>query len=325
MSLRKIPASDIKDITSLFGEYNKYERKLQELFNIKISFIENEIWLKGNDHDSLEKTKNIIDEMIQINKDDKNLDDQTFQYIVDHYQFGDDKDKLENGVYGEIKDSSVLFKKIKAKTLGQKKYIEMMKNTDLVFSIGPAGTGKTYLAVARAVESLRAGDVQRIILTRPAVEAGEKLGFLPGTLTEKIDPYLKPLYDALMDLIPLDRLNYYKENEIIEIVPLAYMRGRTLNNSFIILDEAQNTTYQQMKMFLTRIGFGSKTVVTGDITQIDLEENTKSGLVVISKVLIDIEGIGFSRLTSHDVVRNPLVKKIIKAYDEFERKKRSNK
>lgn len=323
MSLRKIPASDIKDITSLFGEYNKYERKLQELFDIKISVIEDEIWLKGQDQDSLDKAKNIIGEMIQVNKDNKHMDDQTFQYIVDQYQFNEGE--LKNGVYKEIKDSSILFKKIKAKTLGQKNYIEMMKESDIVFSIGPAGTGKTYLAVARAVESLRAGDVQRIILTRPAVEAGEKLGFLPGTLTEKIDPYLKPLYDALMDLIPLDRLNYYKENEIIEIVPLAYMRGRTLNNSFIILDEAQNTTYQQMKMFLTRIGFNSKAVVTGDITQIDLEGNTKSGLVVISSVLKNIDGIGFSRLTSHDVVRNPLVKKIIKAYDEFERKKRNNK
>ncbi len=198
-----------------------------------------------------------------------------------------------------------------------------MKEKEMVFSIGPAGTGKTYLAVAMAVDFLKAGKVQRIILTRPAVEAGEKLGYLPGTLLDKVDPYLRPLYDALMEMIPTEKLGYYRENSIVEVVPLAYMRGRTLNNSFIILDEAQNTTYQQMKMFLTRIGFNSRVVVTGDITQIDLPRDTKSGLVVIQKVLGGIESIGFSYLTDQDVVRNPLVKEIIKAYDTYEREKQA--
>ena len=196
-----------------------------------------------------------------------------------------------------------------------------MKDNEIVFAIGPAGTGKTYLAVAMAVDYLKSGRVQRIILTRPAVEAGEKLGFLPGTLIEKVDPYLRPLYDALLDMMSPDRVQFYKERGVIEIVPLAYMRGRTLNNSFIILDEAQNTTYQQMKMFLTRIGFNSKVVVTGDITQIDLEKGNVSGLVEVQKILKNIEDIRFVYLEEDDVVRNPLVREIVRAYDRFEREK----
>jgi phosphate starvation-inducible PhoH-like protein len=205
------------------------------------------------------------------------------------------------------------------KTQGQAAYVKILREKDMVFSIGPAGTGKTYLAVAIAVEYLRSGKVQRIILTRPAVEAGEKLGFLPGTLYEKIDPYLKPLYDSLIDFIHPDKLMMYRERGIIEVVPLAYMRGRTLNNSFIILDEAQNTTYQQMKMFLTRVGFNSKVVVTGDITQIDLERKKDSGLLAVRNILGSIEQISFMELDKNDVVRNPLIKEIINAYEIFER------
>jgi phosphate starvation-inducible PhoH-like protein len=209
--------------------------------------------------------------------------------------------------------------KIMPKTQGQAAYVKILREKDMVFSIGPAGTGKTYLAVAIAVEYLRSGKVQRIILTRPAVEAGEKLGFLPGTLYEKIDPYLKPLYDSLIDFIHPDKLMMYRERGIIEVVPLAYMRGRTLNNSFIILDEAQNTTYQQMKMFLTRVGFNSKVVVTGDITQIDLERKKDSGLLAVRNILGSIEQISFMELDKNDVVRNPLIKEIINAYEIFER------
>jgi phosphate starvation-inducible PhoH-like protein len=219
----------------------------------------------------------------------------------------------------EVVNTTINGVKISAKTDGQAKYIEDLKNNEIVFSIGPAGTGKTYLAVAMAVDYLKKGKVQRLILTRPAVEAGEKLGFLPGTLYEKVDPYLKPLYDSLIDFLGVEKVNFYKEKGIIEIVPLAYMRGRTLNNSFIILDEAQNSTYQQMKMFLTRIGFNSQVVVTGDITQIDLEKKKDSGLLAVSKFLTNIKGIKFNELKKSDVVRNPLVKEIINAYEIFEK------
>jgi phosphate starvation-inducible PhoH-like protein len=219
----------------------------------------------------------------------------------------------------EVVNTTINGVKISAKTGGQAKYIEDLKNNEIVFSIGPAGTGKTYLAVAMAVDYLKKGKVQRLILTRPAVEAGEKLGFLPGTLYEKVDPYLKPLYDSLIDFLGVEKVNFYKEKGIIEIVPLAYMRGRTLNNSFIILDEAQNSTYQQMKMFLTRIGFNSQVVVTGDITQIDLEKKKDSGLLAVSKFLTNIKGIKFNELKKSDVVRNPLVKEIINAYEIFEK------
>jgi phosphate starvation-inducible PhoH-like protein len=218
----------------------------------------------------------------------------------------------------EVVNTTINGVKISAKTEGQAQYIEDLKNNEIVFSIGPAGTGKTYLAVAMAVDYLKKGKVQRLILTRPAVEAGEKLGFLPGTLYEKVDPYLKPLYDSLIDFLGIEKVNFYKEKGIIEIVPLAYMRGRTLNNSFIILDEAQNSTYQQMKMFLTRIGFNSRVVVTGDITQIDLEKKKDSGLLAVSKFLTNIKGIKFNELKKSDVVRNPLVKEIINAYEVFE-------
>jgi len=215
----------------------------------------------------------------------------------------------------------IIGKKVKPKTLGQKKYLEAVEKNDVVFVIGPAGTGKTYLAVAVALDYLKMGKVNRIILTRPAVEAGEKLGYLPGDLSEKVEPYLRPLYDAIIDITSPDKFNSYRERGIIEIVPLAYMRGRTLNNSFIILDEAQNTTYQQMKMFLTRLGFNSKAVITGDITQVDIEKE-KSGLIECQKILEGISGIEFVYLNESDVVRHPLVKKIIKAYEEYERSRK---
>ena len=216
-------------------------------------------------------------------------------------------------------------KPVKAKTLGQKKYIESINENTIVFGIGPAGTGKTYLAVALAVRAFRAKEVNRIILTRPAVEAGEKLGFLPGDLQQKVDPYLRPLYDALFDMLGAESFQKYQERGSIEVAPLAYMRGRTLDDSFIILDEAQNTTAEQMKMFLTRLGFNSKIVVTGDITQIDLPDGKKSGLVEVIKILKHVDDIKTVRFTEKDVVRHKLVQDIIKAYDKYEEGKRNDR
>ncbi|HLQ72246.1 MAG TPA: PhoH family protein, partial [Bacillota bacterium] len=207
-------------------------------------------------------------------------------------------------------------KSIRVKTLGQKSYITAIKTHDLIFGIGPAGTGKTYLAVVMAVKALKEGHIKKVILTRPAVEAGESLGFLPGDLKEKVDPYLRPLYDAMHDVLGVEHTNRLIEREVIEIAPLAYMRGRTLDDAFVILDEAQNTTPEQIKMFLTRLGFGSKMIVTGDITQIDLPKGVKSGLRVVNRILSDIQGISFIYLKQSDVVRHPLVQRIIHAYDQ---------
>lgn len=239
---------------------------------------------------------------------------------------------IKNGDYNRIRDffTDIVFvsskgKKIKPKSEGQKVYVELIRKKDLVFCIGPAGSGKTYLAIASALNFLNEKRVERIILTKPVVEAGEKLGFLPGTFLEKVDPHFRPLYDALYDLVEVDKINRYIENNIIEIAPLAYMRGRTLNDSFIILDEAQNTTYSQMKMFLTRMGFNSKIVITGDITQIDLEKPQESGLVKSLEILEKIEDIGVIRLTKVDIVRHPLVQKIVDSYEKFENIRKKNK
>ncbi len=213
---------------------------------------------------------------------------------------------------------------IKTKTVGQKQYVDAITQNTIVFGIGPAGTGKTYLAVAKAVTALRAKEVSRIILTRPAVEAGEKLGFLPGDLQNKVDPYLRPLYDGMYEMLGAETFARYQERGMIEVAPLAYMRGRTLDNAFIILDEAQNTTPEQMKMFLTRIGFGSKAIVTGDVTQVDLPDGKKSGLREVQRILQGIDDIAFCMLTYKDVVRHPLVQKIINAYEAYETKKGGN-
>ncbi len=229
-------------------------------------------------------------------------------------------DKMEE-VFSELVYVTTRGKKIKPKTLGQKKYVNSMKNNDIVFGIGPAGTGKTYLAMAMAIASLKNKEVQRLVLTRPAVEAGEHLGFLPGDFQEKIDPYLRPLYDALYDLLGVETFQKYMEKGIIEVAPLAYMRGRTLDDSFIILDEAQNSTSEQMKMFLTRLGFGAKAVITGDITQIDLPKGKFSGLAQIPKIIKNISGIEIVYFTAKDVVRHPLVQQIIKAYERYEESK----
>jgi len=317
VAVRKIEIPRDVEIVEVFGQYDKRARYIRKTFDVDISVVDDEIWIKGNNEKNVHAAESILNEVISIVRDGHLLDWMEFEYLVDQYK------RNGNGVkemYNEFKKDAILGSRVRPKTLGQKIYVEAMKKNDIVFVIGPAGTGKTYLAVAMALDYLKTGMVNRIILTRPAVEAGEKLGFLPGDLIEKVDPYLRPLYDAILDMISPEKFYSYREKGIIEIAPLAYMRGRTLNNSFIILDEAQNTTYQQMKMFLTRIGFNSKVIITGDVTQVDIDEE-KSGLIECQKILKGIEGIAFVYLNETDVVRHPLVKKIIKAYEKYEGKK----
>ncbi len=315
LAIRKISVPSDVEIVEIFGQYDRKARLIRKKFNVEISLIDDEIWIRGSSEENVSAALGVFRELIDVTREGKLISWEEFKYIIEKYE--------ENGGdfgFNEMTSSSVLGFRVKPKTRGQKKYIEAIKNHDVVFAIGPAGTGKTYLAVAVALDFLKSGRVQRIILTRPAVEAGEKLGFLPGDLMDKVDPYLRPLYDSIMDMINPDKFYRYREKGIIEIAPLAYMRGRTLNNSFIILDEAQNTTYHQMKMFLTRLGFNSKAVITGDITQVDIERG-KSGLIECQKILKGIEGIAFVYMTEDDVVRHPLVRKIIKAYEEYEKNK----
>ncbi len=313
MAVRKVRVPRSVEMVEILGHYDRKARLIRKKFNVEITLIDDEIWIRGKDEKMVSAASDVFKELIESTKDGHLISWDEFQYIVDKYSEKGEKPNLL-----EYERSSVLGMRVRPKTEGQKIYMDAIKKNDVVFAIGPAGTGKTYLAVAMALDYLRSGKVQRIILTRPAVEAGEKLGFLPGDLMEKVDPYLRPLYDSIMDMIPPDRFYSYREKGVIEIAPLAYMRGRTLNNSFIILDEAQNTTYHQMKMFLTRLGFNSKVVITGDITQLDIERE-KSGLIECQKILKGIEGIEFVYLGEEDVVRNPLVKKIIKAYEEYEK------
>ncbi|MBL5982339.1 DEAD/DEAH box helicase [Petrotoga sp. 8T1HF07.NaAc.6.1] len=305
----------------IFGAYDSRTKYIKKEMNVDIHYKNRKIFIEGKDDDSVNKTSKIFTELLEILDEGHLLDWDEFQYVVSRYKTNGNGSKTEEKKKSmkEVINTRIVGTQIFAKTEGQANYIDYLKNNDIVFSIGPAGTGKTYLAVAMGVDYLRSGKVQRIILTRPAVEAGEKLGFLPGSFYEKVDPYLRPLYDALLDFMDTDKLISYREKGIIEILPLAYMRGRTLNNSYIILDEAQNTTYQQMKMFLTRIGFNTKAVITGDVTQIDLEKKKDSGLLSVKKVLNgNISGIKFIELSNNDVVRNPLVKEIIKAYEDYE-------
>ncbi|MCD6449748.1 MAG: PhoH family protein, partial [Thermotogaceae bacterium] len=273
MAVKRIEVPRDIEVVEIFGYYDKRIRFVRKKFDVEVSLINNEIWIRGKDEKNVNAATKVFKELIDVTKEGKLIGWDEFEYIVDKYSSGDEELSL-----GDIAKAAILGKRVRPKTKGQKEYIEAIQNNDVVFVIGPAGTGKTYLAVAMALDYLRSGRVQRIILTRPAVEAGEKLGFLPGDLIEKVDPYLRPLYDSIMDMIHPERFYSYREKGIIEIAPLAYMRGRTLNNSFVILDEAQNTTYHQMKMFLTRLGFNSKAIITGDITQLDIEKE-KSGLI----------------------------------------------
>ena len=309
----------MEQAVSLFGSFDENIKLIEKEFQVRVICRGSEIKIQG-DEENVDKTKRAINSLLTLINKGETLTEQNVRYVISLVKEGND-DKLSS-MAGDCICISAKGKPIKAKTLGQKKYIEAIRNTTVVIGVGPAGTGKTYLAVAMAVSAFRAKQINRIILTRPAVEAGEKLGFLPGDLQQKVDPYLRPLYDALFDMLGPESFQKYQERGCIEVAPLAYMRGRTLDDSFIILDEAQNTTPEQMKMFLTRLGFGSKIVVTGDITQIDLPDGKKSGLVEVIKILKNVDDIQTVKFSDKDVVRHRLVQDIIKAYDKYEEAKK---
>ena len=325
MTQKKLLVSNSEITRCIFGSFDKHARRLEEAFGVRIFnradengagdciVIEGESGAASHAYDALaylKKAASLGDE----------LSDQSVDYVIRMVQDGaqDELSQLDDDCFFVTARG----KPVKAKTVGQKKYVDAIQKNTIVISTGPAGTGKTYLAVAMAVKALRTHDISRIILTRPAVEAGEKLGFLPGDLQSKIDPYLRPLYDALYERMGAESVSRLMEKMTIEIAPLAYMRGRTLDNSFIILDEAQNTTQEQMKMFLTRLGNGSKIVVTGDLTQTDLPDGKKSGLAAAVRILKNIEGIAVHEFSERDVVRHRLVQKIIMAYDRDDRERR---
>ena len=305
----------IEQAINLFGNFDENAKIIEEGLGVKLISRDDEIRLSGS-KENIEKASVVIERLISITAKGEAITRQNVSYLVD-LAAEDQMDKVKEYL-GDYICLTARGKQIKSKTHGQKTYVSAIKENTVVFGIGPAGTGKTFLAVAMAVTAFRDKQVNRIILTRPAVEAGEKLGFLPGDMQNKVDPYLRPLYDALYEIMGAETYQKYLEKGMIEIAPLAYMRGRTLDDSFIILDEAQNTTPEQMKMFLTRIGFGSKVVVTGDITQIDLPTDKKSGLKEVTKILKGISGLEFIHLTEKDVVRHELVQKIIKAYEKFD-------
>jgi len=308
----KIKIDHDQDTDQLFGNLDVNLKIIKDNYDVDIVQRQDEIILKGKE---AAKAQQVIVELLGILESGEILDAQKVNYVISLNQKG--FSYRDSNINKDVICFTHRGKPIKPKTIGQTSYAQSIKKHDIVFGVGPAGTGKTYIAVAMAINAFKNKEVQKIILARPAVEAGERLGFLPGDLQEKVDPYLRPLYDALHDILGRDSALRLKEKEVIEVVPLAYMRGRTLDNSFIILDEAQNTTKEQMKMFLTRLGFGSKAVVTGDITQIDLPRGKKSGLVDAIKVLDRVEGIDFCFLKDADVVRHALVRRIIVAYEKY--------
>ena len=315
---RQLEAAEGADFAPLFGSFDENMKLIEKSFQVSVHQRDHALRISGEE-ENVEKASQVIHVLLEAAERGDRIDTQKVLYAITMVQ---EEGGIDMKLMGDdcvainIKGSP-----IKTKTLGQKKYADAIKKNTIVFGIGPAGTGKTYLAVAMAVTALRKKEVNRIILTRPAVEAGEKLGFLPGDLQNKVDPYLRPLYDGMYEMLGGEGFLRYQEKGVIEVAPLAYMRGRTLDNAFIILDEAQNTTPEQMKMFLTRIGFGSHAVVTGDITQIDLPGDKRSGLKEAARILQNIEGIEFCTLTEKDVVRHPLVQEIIKAYAKFEEEK----
>ncbi|WP_456079617.1 PhoH family protein [Mogibacterium sp.] len=297
----------------LFGTLDANIKQVEKATGTSIVMRDDGLFIKGTEN---LKAANIINRMVENLRVEPEIDARRVNYLIDLEQKGESFDAREQ--VSDVICYTYRGKPLRPKTKGQKRYIDTIRRNDMVFGIGPAGTGKTYLACALAANALKNKEVERIILARPAVEAGESLGFLPGDLQDKVDPYLRPLYDAIFEIVGQETAARLKESGVIEVVPLAYMRGRTLDNSFIILDEAQNTTREQMKMFLTRMGFNSKVVVTGDITQIDLPKGAGSGLVEAKRVLSGVEGVEFSYLTEVDVVRHELVKRIIKAYSDYE-------
>jgi phosphate starvation-inducible PhoH-like protein len=309
-----ITINDSLEAVELFGKQDENLRHLLKSSSAKVVVRGGDIQISGSP-EAVEETLAVFQHLLALVRAGNTIGITDVNYALGLVRAGQSKDAAGN--LGEVVLTTSRGKSIKAKTLGQQQYIQAVRQNDIVFAIGPAGTGKTYLAVVMAVEALRKKAVGRIVLVRPAVEAGEKLGFLPGDLQEKVDPYLRPLYDGLYDVLGLEIAQRHMQKGVIEVAPLAYMRGRTLNDAFIILDEAQNTTPEQMKMFLTRLGFGSKAVITGDITQVDLPKDNNSGLIKIQAILRGIEGISFQYLTAKDTVRHQLVQKIIMAYENW--------
>ena len=307
------------EMRKLFGERDVFLKNIEDSFHVKMVTRESEIIIDG-ENESVEKAEGVLRQLLTLIRNGQIIEERDVVYAIRMFLENESIDLTS------LSDDELVItsrgKVVSPKTKGQQKYVESIRNNTLVFGVGPAGTGKTYLAIAMAVASLRNREVSRIVLTRPAVEAGERLGFLPGDLQAKIDPYLRPLYDALYDIMGAEQFVKYLEKGVIEVAPLAYMRGRTLDNSFVILDEAQNTTKEQMKMFLTRLGFGSQAIVTGDITQTDLPRDRKSGLKEAVKILDKVKDIGIVFLTEKDVVRHALVQRIIKAYEKSERSKK---
>lgn len=309
-------------IAGVFGKFDEHILLIEKELAVSFVIRDDRIKVSGPE-DKVKLAVQIINKLVEFAKKGESIDTQMVNYTMDTF-----KNKQETELKDVNSDSVTLThlgKPIKCKTIGQSEYVKNIKENMAVFGVGPAGTGKTYLAMAMAVSAFRKNEVSKIILTRPAIEAGEKLGFLPGDLQSKVDPYLRPLYDALFEIMGPENFEKNMEKGLIEVAPLAYMRGRTLNNAFIVLDEAQNTTPQQMKMFLTRIGFNSKVVITGDLTQVDLPSEKASGLKEALHVLQGVEGVAFSYLNRNDVVRHPLVQKIVDAYELFETKKEKNK
>ena len=306
----------MESVISVFGSFDENIRLVERHYDVSVANRDGELKISGADEENADRAAKVIEHLLMLTARGENITAQEVRYVISVVdEGGGDKLKTMNGDCVCVTAKGM---PIKAKTLGQKHYIDAIKKNTIVLGVGPAGTGKTYLAVAMAVQAFRDKQVNRIILTRPAVEAGEKLGFLPGDLQNKVDPYLRPLYDGLFDMLGVEAYNIYLQRGNIEVAPLAYMRGRTLDDAFIILDEAQNTTREQMKMFLTRLGVGSKAVITGDITQIDLPAGKKSGLVHAMRILGGIEGLEIVRFTEKDVVRHALVQRIIKAYEKSE-------
>ena len=308
-----IPAEHEKNVC---GQFDSYLKKIERTLHVTIVARDGAIKLIGPEQ-MIRKAKSVFNNLVELSKRGNQITEQNVDYALS-LSFTESDDAILE-IDKDIICRTVTGKPVKPKTMGQKQYVDMIRKKMIVFGIGPAGTGKTYLAMAMAISAFKNGEVNRIILTRPAIEAGEKLGFLPGDLQSKVDPYLRPLYDALYEIMGADSFLKNMEKGLIEVAPLAYMRGRTLDNAYIILDEAQNTTPAQMKMFLTRIGFGSKVIVTGDASQKDLPSGAQSGLEVAMRVLSKVEDIGFCELTSKDVVRHPLVQKIVQAYDNYEK------
>ena len=310
----------IEHMQKIFGAGDSYVKKIERDLHVTIVDRNGKVIITGEERDA-NRACRILSQLTEISKRGNEIEEQSVDYAITLGM--ENKEEILTEIDGDVICHTISGKPIKPKTLGQKQYVDAIRNKMITFGLGPAGTGKTYLAMAMAITAFKNDEVGRIILTRPAIEAGEKLGFLPGDLQSKVDPYLRPLYDALYQIMGAENFAKNMEKGLIEVAPLAYMRGRTLDNAYIILDEAQNTTPAQMKMFLTRIGFGSKVVITGDASQKDLAPGTKSGLDVATKVLSKIDDIAFCTLTSKDVVRHPLVQKIVKAYDDFEAKEKS--